>query len=267
MRLIAFLFLLSAFASCQKECPTCEKPEECVVCEVPEECADSCKVDLTKGLLAYYPFNGSFNDASGNGNNGVATNGAYLSTGFLGRANTAAAFDGNDDYIIVNDNGKLSSDSVTVSLWVVANTINRMQSIVTRANFENTAAVSWGVGQSLVAPNRWEFGVAKSSDDCQKLHVYDASIYCNSTQSINPGQWYHVLATFVNGVQKIYIDGVLKGTLTRDFKTLKKCSNAQFIIGGWWKGGINSIDGKIDEVRIYNRGLSDCEIKELSLPK
>ena len=48
------------------------------------------------------------NDESGNSLNGTAVNGAFLTTGFLGRPNTAVGFDGLNDYIIVQDNGKLS---------------------------------------------------------------------------------------------------------------------------------------------------------------
>jgi hypothetical protein len=257
MRIFGVALLLFCFVSCSKDCPTCEKIE----CE---DSVDVCPTDLKKGLLAYYTFTGNFNDESGNNNHGVATNGAFLSTGFLGRPGTAAGFDGVDDYIMVQDNGKLTSDSVTVSLWVTVNSINRRHAIVSRVNFENTGALAWGVGQSQDVPNKWEFAVGKSSDNCSKLHVYDPSIYSTSSQVINPRQWYHVISSFVNGVQKIYIDGQLRNTITRDFKTLKNCSESQFIIGGWWKGDVVSIDGRIDEVRVYNRGLSECEIKKLS---
>ncbi|MGA9778350.1 MAG: hypothetical protein ACLPRE_04365 [Limisphaerales bacterium] len=44
---------------------------------------------LTNGLLAYYPFNGNANDASGNGNNGVVY-GATLTTDRFGMSNSAS---------------------------------------------------------------------------------------------------------------------------------------------------------------------------------
>jgi hypothetical protein len=261
MRFPGLLFLVIAFASCQKECPTCEN----------QECKDSipntkptCSIDLTKGLLAYYPFNGNLNDESGNSLHGTAVNGAYLTSGFLGRPNSAAGFDGINEYIMVQDNGKLTTDSVTISLFVMARSVDRRHAIVSRVNFENTTSLAWGVGQSLDGINKWEFAVGNAADACSKAHIYDPSIYCTSTQSLVAGQWYHLITSFVNGVQRIYVDGALKATINRDFKTLKKCTTAQFIIGGWWKGDITSIDGKIDEVRVYNRGLSDCEIMELS---
>src|SRR5437868_999356 len=79
-----------------------------------------------------------------------------------------------------------------------------------------------------------------------------------------PSRRYHVLTTYGNGVQKIYIDGSLPGTLNRSLSALNKCSASQLVIGGWWQGDIISVDGKIHEMRIYNRVLSDCEIQKLT---
>ena len=105
------------------------------------------------------------------------------------------------------------------------------------------------------------------ADACSKPHVYDASFYSTSSQSLVAGQWYHLITSFVNGVQKDLCRWSLKDNHQPGIlKHLRKCTTAQFIIGGWWKGDITSIDGKIDEVRVYNRGLSDCEIQELSKP-
>jgi hypothetical protein len=64
------------------------------------------QVNLGNGLLAYYPFNGNTNDASGNGNN--ATNfGASLTTDQGGNPNSAYYFDGGD-YMSIAGNASLS---------------------------------------------------------------------------------------------------------------------------------------------------------------
>jgi hypothetical protein len=55
----------------------------------------------TNGLVAYYPFNGNANDASGNGNNGVV-NGATLTTDRFGDVGKAYSFDGNSNYYNVS---------------------------------------------------------------------------------------------------------------------------------------------------------------------
>jgi hypothetical protein len=46
----------------------------------------------SNGLVAYYPFNGNANDASGNGNNGTV-NGATLTSDRFGNVNKAINFD------------------------------------------------------------------------------------------------------------------------------------------------------------------------------
>lgn len=250
MRIIYFSLLVLIFGTgCKKDCkPSTENTD--------------CKVELDKGLLAYYPFNGNANDASGNGNNGTPMNGAFFTTDYMGRPNRAAGFDGVDDYIIVNDGGKLNADTISVSLLVQVNNINRRHSIIGRWSFADAKSVSWGIGQTLAETNRWDFGV--HNIPCGSTYTYTASDYLSYNETLQAGQWYHILCSFANGVQKIYVDGQLKGSVTRSFQNLQKCSLSQLVIGAWWQNDIVSIDGKIDEVRIYKRLLSDCEIHDLS---
>ena len=56
------------------------------------------KVDLDRGLVAYYPFNGNANDESGNGNDGIV-NGSTLTSDRNGDDNAAYEFDGLNGYI------------------------------------------------------------------------------------------------------------------------------------------------------------------------
>ena len=49
----------------------------------------------TNGLVGWWPFNGNANDESGNGNHGTV-NGATLTAGRNGNANSAYDFDGNE---------------------------------------------------------------------------------------------------------------------------------------------------------------------------
>src|SRR5271170_1089907 len=70
---------------------------------------------LTNGLVAYYPFSGNANDASGNGNNGTVY-GASLTTDRLGNSNSAYSFDGIGNYISTADINL--SEEATISVWV-----------------------------------------------------------------------------------------------------------------------------------------------------
>ena len=58
----------------------------------------SSQVNLNSGLVAYYPFNGNADDASGNGNNAIFNN-ATLTTDRFGVPNSAYYFNGIDNYM------------------------------------------------------------------------------------------------------------------------------------------------------------------------
>ena len=65
------------------------------------------QVNLASGLVAYYPFNGDANDASGNGNNAVFNN-ATLTNDYLGNANSAYHFNGINTYMKVLNSASLN---------------------------------------------------------------------------------------------------------------------------------------------------------------
>jgi len=58
-------------------------------------------IDLSSGLVAWYPFNGNANDSSGNGNNGTVY-GATLTTNRFGIMGKAYEFAGNSDRIVIS---------------------------------------------------------------------------------------------------------------------------------------------------------------------
>ncbi len=63
---------------------------------------------LTDGLVAYYPFDGNADDASGNGNHGIV-HGATLTMDRFDNADSAYSFDGVDDYIVSSSDISLNT--------------------------------------------------------------------------------------------------------------------------------------------------------------
>ena len=78
----------------------------------------SSSVDINSGLIAYYPFNGNANDASGNGNNGTV-NGATLCADRNGNSNSAYSFDGISNNITITPNSSFYNNTFTYSIWVM----------------------------------------------------------------------------------------------------------------------------------------------------
>jgi hypothetical protein len=90
------------------------------------------EVDLKKGLVAYYPFNGNARDESGNGNNGNVS-GAVLTEDKLGKPNSAYYFNGNS-YITVPDNNSIDfNTSFSAFAWVNLDEANNNQKILCKA--------------------------------------------------------------------------------------------------------------------------------------
>src|SRR4026208_640560 len=68
------------------------------------------------GLVAEYLFNGNANDTTGNGIRGVVR-GATPAADRFGNPNSAYAFDGKDDWIVVSPPPRLTNVELTVSVW------------------------------------------------------------------------------------------------------------------------------------------------------
>jgi hypothetical protein len=78
-------------------------------------------------------------------------------------------------------------------------------------------------------------------------------------------QWAHVAATFDRGEMKLYVDGKIEAEKRSSKVTqtsLGEYGKDDIYIGALWNDRYN-FRGTIDEVRIYNRALSQQEIKVL----
>ena len=220
-------------------------------------------IDITTGLVAYYPFNGNANDESGNGNNGTI-NGATLTTNRNGNANSAYSFNGTSDNIRINNATSLNNPSVSVSGWFYTNnnatdTFSGAKSIIGKY-WDNPSNCNSNY-------NSYIFCLAKQNNNstvCLGTSFYSGNAFYYN-QPINTGTWYHF--TFVHDSisgGKIYINGQLVASNT---------------ISGLICNGINPIyigadisngnlfrffNGKIDDIRIYNRSLTQNEILYLA---
>ena len=202
----------------------------------------------TNGLVAYYPFNGNANDESGNGNNGTV-NGATLTTDRKGNVNKAYSFDGNDN-INGNWNGNLSN--MTVSFWHYS----ILQASRTYPCFINIYQTSnnlngFHINTSRVDGNKYYFS----------MHNYNTVLFGGLNDLNN---WHHIVLTYSNGTAKIYVDNFLVNTLNNINPNNLSVLN-KFYIGQEYSGAqsYTYFDGKIDDIRIYNRVLSVNEIENL----
>ncbi|UCF64882.1 MAG: laminin G, partial [bacterium] len=97
----------------------------------------------TGKLVAYYPFSGNANDASGNNHHGTVS-GAVLVQDRLGNPNSAYYFDGVNDYIRVPNHDSLNfRQSMTVNFWMnISQLYTREAFPISHGSWENRWKVS-----------------------------------------------------------------------------------------------------------------------------
>jgi hypothetical protein len=228
----------------------------------------------SNGLVGWWPFSGNANDVSGNGNNGVVSN-SVLSSDRFGNSNSCYYFDGNNDYIKIPTNILSTAQSTTISIWVlVENTISR--------NVILSVGDSTGTGGSN--GNHYSLEVYPNSIDpttaSKMIHSIDKRI-CESTNnpyrwlsdttySFQPMVWNHIVITS-DGVQtKYYRNGQLITNLYQGVPVLgRRISDLCAGMNYFWLGKRKRVGeeflmkGKLDDLGMWNRVLTDCEILDL----
>jgi hypothetical protein len=208
---------------------------------------------LTNGLVAYYPFNGNANDASGNGNNGTNYGATFVANQF-GIANSAVHF--NQSEILTGFFPPLGSAARTFSGWFQSAASSSMMTLMayggsggyTGDRFE---LVFWASGQFLV--------------DCSGGGVWTTASYTDST-------WHNFVvvvpqhAALSNVV--VYMDGVSQTNLIRNAPgNIVNTDSVHPLQFGmlYMVGDPRPLTGSLSDVRIYNRALSASEVQQLYL--
>lgn len=211
---------------------------------------------LTDGLVGYYPFNGNANDESGNGNDGTV-NGATLAADRFGNANSAYSFDGTDDCIHVEDSDYLDiTNVITLSAWFYTAAESTEPFILTKGgdtycNYElriPTSDAIFGFGRH----NYWTTWSTEIIVETQK--------------------WYHLVALYRSGDLssiKAYLNDTEIPVVLRvnTYGTSLLANDLTLYIGYKFRQdqnrGVSYFNGILDDIRIYNRVLSETEIDSL----
>jgi hypothetical protein len=224
-------------------------------------CANA-QADLKDGLVAYYPFNGNANDESGNGNNGIVY-GATLTTDRFGNANHAYSFDGISNYIIVTDGSQFNfSNILSVSLWVKPKSTQVAHAALIDKSHSHGSngwiQKSWAIQQTENDTNVYYFNFQNNN-----------TAFYNNRFSLEQNIWTHVFIVKENNIIKIYINNKLIATSVEGSVNIDTNGDKPLLIGSINNtiGSVKSTDrhfnGMIDDIRIYNRVLSDSEIQAI----
>ena len=175
--------------------------------------------------------------------------GATFTTDRKGQANKAMSFDGND-YIDLGNSDTLSiRNKITISAWIKTEGSINEQAILFDTFAEGTIPI--------------EFYINKVNDIIFASYDNGLIFSMASNTKIPLNTWTHVLVSFdkdlTTKAKKIYINGALDKT--SDDQKILSTRNGTIRIGSY--GTSWCFNGSIDDVRIYNRVLSETEIKTL----
>lgn len=202
------------------------------------------------GMVAYYPFNGNANDESGNGNHGTV-NGASLTTDRFSNSNSAYAFNGTSDYINVPDAAILRPGlEISLSAWV-KRTRFAVDIIIEKGGDWTGGTCNYGLGLHSVNNNMFYF-------------FFNGG--WRGTDGVNDLNWHHYAVVAKNGEANpvLYIDGLPKPVMhTSGGGTILMNNSAQDLhIGAQVAYSVYGAN-LIDEVRIYNRALSNAQVMSI----
>ena len=164
-----------------------------------------------------------------------------------GKFGKALSFDGVDDYVDCGNDESLNiTDEITIEAWVKLNRVDVVQTVVSK----------WAGD----IPNK-AYLISLEYDDAVFIVGNGTEIHNARYKNIlEVGTWY-IVGTYDRQYIRIYVNGV-EGT-PYSFTSPITTSSSPVAIGVREPEMIQYIDGIIDEVRIYNRALSEEEISDL----
>ena len=208
----------------------------------PNIVKDGLVLNLDAGASTSYSGSGTtWNDMSGNGNNGTLTNGPTYSSANGG----SIVFDGTNDGIQLAGTN-LSLNAHTISYWHYSTNFNQTGMV-----FEKTTNGTHST-QYMITYNNNNFMYYRTIG----LSTQDLVVQNASTNN----KWNNLVATFDGTNKRIYTNGVLRGTSATLTGTIVQNTTGIAAIGIIPDFVNYAFNGRIAITSIYNRALSAAEI-------
>ncbi|MGC9093828.1 MAG: LamG-like jellyroll fold domain-containing protein [Bacteroidota bacterium] len=202
-------------------------------------------------LIAFYPFDGNANDASGTGNNGVLYR-VIPDTDRFGKANAAFFFDGGSSNITVPSTPSLNfTRAMTVNFWMVKDgPISHEEYIISHGSWQNR----WKV--SLTTDSKIRFTIRTNNPFNNGINDVD------SDHRISPATLYNVTLLYDGLGMEIYLNGDLDAYSPWTGDILQ--TSYPLMIGQQLPNVFDyNFRGTLDDIRVYDYPLSPPDIRSL----
>jgi hypothetical protein len=202
-------------------------------------------------LLAWYEFNanddGAVPDASGHGNDGRCAPGSTCPSFIAGDGQPPGCYDftGNGNYLALpNESAFDFTTQFSVSLWMrSSNPPNAWAQLIGKGDS------AWGIERQL-STNRLSFTTFAPS-----AHNLVGS------RNVFDGQWHHIAAVYDGARKTLYVDGQVDAQAPYTARVSTNNVNVRLGFNSEYTPG--QYDGRLDDVRIFRRSLSQAEVTQI----
>ncbi len=214
--------------------------------------ASATTIDAITSIVAFYEFEGNYNDTMGGPTGTPAGHAAIVYDS--DRGSNVLRVDGSGDYVrFGNDSVSGITDTITVACWVKTSTLPSLDSLVTKGYAWRLAGDSAGSGPTSF--------------------VVSGLTSLEGTVDVNDGTWHHVAAVYDGAKTYLYVDGD-PDTSVANTGSLNTTNLYIFAAGALLKeygdGSPYSgfpkyhLNGRLDDVRVYDQALSPAQIQTLA---
>lgn len=214
------------------------------------------KADITTGLLGHWGFEegtgASTADSSGNSHTGTVGSGTSWQQGRIG--DYSLEFDGVIGHVSLANASTLDSSTYTISMWINGDT-----------GFSGTVFRLTNSSSNAIARSKYEIQVTPTNIVFINGNGSDSSDSDTFSTTLTAGSWWHIACTLDdNGIKACFRNGTLISTATLDIDISTNIPGAALIgTARALEGNNRFFEGLIDDVRVYNRDLSESDIQEL----
>lgn len=225
-------------------------------------------VDITTGIVGYWPLECSAKDTSGNNNNAFIFGSPTCDSG---KINSAFHFNGKTDYLTLDSIGSkkyIDTNGFTWALWFKGDAIPKTkttklsQILISAMDSKNGEDVIFGFGDDQTEENVLSFrtdGNGGVGGLMPKTPKYAPS------GGFKDSVWYHAVGVcdYKNKRTYLYVGGIAVDSvkLGNSFEMLKRDLRLMIGVGNYDKTFQGFFAGMLDEIRIFDRALSADEVK------
>lgn len=201
------------------------------------------------------PSDGLVDDTSGHGFGATCVAGISCPTQIAGKRGMGLSFNGTSEYALIQHQPGLVTSTLTVALWVYLDAVARDQVAIGKpvgsGSSDSWALVAWSDTQMMtcfettnpVAAQEWACGPAV----------------------LPTGSWFHLAGVWDGPMKHIYINGTRAASVAA---TGILFDAQDIVLGGDRNAGsfVYGWQGRLDELRVYDRALMQAEIMALAAP-